>query len=165
MGFNGLPLRSPLLTPFVKVKPRHLVVQKDPLPIKAFVHFKEITKGTAGAISLFCKLALFVLAIVFRFAHAQRWQRDTEKSTSHTLVGVVSRGKSKGRQAYWAAAPSHLEPGGGPIFEQAFKEVEDTLGLSAPLPYIMPDFDLVGGVLSAHSQVKACRMGYAKFLK
>ena len=116
LGFVEWPLDSFLLkAPTTTEAARPQKTMADALPLKVWRHFRLIAEAGQGALGLFASLSLYIAVTSLRFRHAQRHAFQHDKCSRRTLLGFISKGKTRGQAAFWVAAPTYVAPG-EPLF-------------------------------------------------
>ncbi|CAK0797313.1 unnamed protein product, partial [Prorocentrum cordatum] len=160
LGFNGLPLDSPLLRGTTEQHPERVLRQAVELPFKVWVQYVHLASKGKGAIQLMARLILYVATISLRFKHAQRHSFQHQLCSSRTLVGRVSKGKVLRGAAFYVAGPTYAAPGW-----RAFGEMYAVLNKRIPdATYLIPDLVLpTGCAVDELADFIERPMGYAEF--
>ena len=158
MGLRGLPLNSPLV-----MGPRQIAVAKPrkqakELPLHAFTQLRLVATG-GGSAAFFAQAVLYILTTSLRFRHTQRHAFEHDIATERTIFGMIWKGKTKGRHAFWVSCPTHIAPG-QPTFE-TFRREHSRICPGAR--FLVPDIEV--GKDGAFGLVVPKPMSYVKFTR
>jgi len=161
LGFEGLPLGSPLLVGHTAPGTRQVPKHAAELPIELWCHLRWLASQELGAVSLMAKIVIFLVASSLRLRHAQRLLWIEASCGARTLVAEVTRGKVRRGAPFRIGVPTHVAPD-----EPVLRELYDELMVSVGNPgYLIPDIELHRQRgLCPEAKVVAKPMSYGKFM-
>ena len=128
------------------------------MPLHAFTQLRLLATG-AGSAAFFAQAVLYILTTSLRFRHTQRHAFEHDKATERTILGMIWKGKTKGRHAFWVSCPTHVAPG-QPTFENFRREHSQ---ICPGARFLVPDIEI--GKDGAFGPIVPKPMSYVKFTR
>ena len=135
LGFEGIPLESPLLTAHAAPGTRSIEQHAGELNLAAWRQLLALASKELGAVSLFAKATICLVASSLRFRHAQRARFLPEHCDARCLLLEITRGKVRRGAPFQVAVPTHVAPN-SPLLLEFYEELGAHMGNPG---FLIPD--------------------------